>query len=283
MILFSSYSYDHSHNNSTRSSTSKVSNSSMKPPLAGRRRRKSCSTGTNTTVSSTDSSSFFVMPRSVRFSEAEPAVGEAAQREDEEEVWFAMEYLQAARREEIKNNLRAQYFSKDSTEDSSIESETLTWRGMEDILEKVSRQDKQRHHTRAVVDKYKSQHNPTSPKAQHHLRQFSKSLSKSDRHKAAELAANDAALVDRPVRSVSPLSQLGKTVSSSIRSWSPGPASIPRHSAGARKKMFQRTRSHSMDVNLFRWTMGPSSSQDHPDLLLTSSHTLISSEAEQEQ
>ncbi|CAB9504690.1 expressed unknown protein [Seminavis robusta] len=131
----------------------------------------------------------------VHFDEQPPVVHpihDHVRPEEDELVWYSMDYLHAIRREEIKNNLRAQYYSKTSVVEDS---ETLSWRGMEDILEQLSRHDKREAHVDAVMTKFRSQQHKKkhlTKHAQQTLRSFSRSLSKADRQRAHTLAQADA-------------------------------------------------------------------------------------------
>jgi hypothetical protein len=142
--------------------------------------------------------------RRVHFVEQPPVVypiEDHVRPEEEDQVWYNTEYLLLARKEEIKSNLRAQHHDDDDSDAS------LTWRGMEDVLEGCGRTTRVAAHVRAVLRRHDRHRNAVL------LRRFSRALSKHDRHRAKEMAAKDAQvaqpcncqLPSAPTRKLSPL------------------------------------------------------------------------------
>ena len=135
--------------------------------------------------------------KSVRFVEEEPElywIIDHVLPEEFDLVWHDMADLHAARRADIKNNLRAQYYSPRG-EVVSIESDyddDLTWRGMEDIQHQYNKKEKSRWHVQTVVDKYKATSTTCTSRNLETVRHIAKALSKADRLRALELAKQDA-------------------------------------------------------------------------------------------
>jgi len=168
-----------------------------------RRCRQDSSYSTTTTTSQAD--------RHIQFEayDTTHTIEDHVRPEEHDDVWYSAEYLQQVKRQDIKDNLRAQFYNATKKAEkgafaaaapaASIESDTQTWRGLEDVLEQTNRHDKAASHAHAVVRKYRQLLQASAASARDQsLRRFANALSAKDRTTALQLAQQDAQVFTTP-------------------------------------------------------------------------------------
>ena len=126
--------------------------------------------------------------------------------DEEDQYWYKMNELQSKRRNELKSNLRAQLYSK---EPLNLEaSQTMTWRGLEDVLYKTkSRKEKATEHVQRVLEMQSTlqrKRNRQKEQMPSKLRHYSERLSLGDVEYALKLAQGDEQIALGKATAVTP-------------------------------------------------------------------------------